>query len=347
MVKGLIALFVIGYFSISVSAQTATLSIGRETVCAGQEVLVPVFATNITDLAAITLYIGFDPDKLSFLSLENIHPSLNGLIFSLNTVPLARIGIAWSNISPAQFSNEKIFDVRFLNNSGAGNVVFKSGCQLADINLSVINTTYVDGEVVDNTPVITMQPVNMKVKHGQDVSFNLGAINASDFSWYESADQGLSWHMLNEGGIYSGVQTGAMAISGVTLSMNSYRYKCIVNSGNCTLHSEYGILEVDSLTGLNENTESAFSRIVVSPNPCKRQTYIRIKFTEPGFLHLTIFDCLGNLLHKIESTINEPGLREFELDMASEKDGLYFFRADLKSGNRSSQHSGRILKRSF
>lgn len=347
MLKGIIALLVIVYFSISVSAQTATLSIGRETVCAGQEVLVPVFASNINDLAAITLYIGFDPDKLNFIGLENIHPSLNGLIFSLNTVPLARIGIAWSNISPAQFSNEKIFDIKFLINSGAGYVVFKSGCQLADINLSVINTEFVDGEVVDNTPLITVQPVNAKVKDGQDVNFNLVTNNATGFSWYESVDKGFSWNTLSDDGKYSGVLTGELTIKRVTQFMNENRYKCVVNSANCTLHSESGILEVDSLTGLIEKQESAISNVNVSPNPCTRLTHIGVHFAEPGALNITIFDCLGNLINKIESTISKPGFQEFELNMASEKDGLYFFRAVLKSANRSSQHSGKILKRSF
>ena len=65
--------------SVEPSSQTVTATIGSVTASPGEEVLVPVDVTDFLDVGAITFFIGYDENVLTFVGLENINSEVAGI----------------------------------------------------------------------------------------------------------------------------------------------------------------------------------------------------------------------------------------------------------------------------
>lgn len=51
------------------------------------------------------------------------------------------------------------------------------------------------------------------------------------YQWEISTNGGVSWSNVTDDGLYNGSLTSVLAITGVTASMNDYRYRCVVSDG--------------------------------------------------------------------------------------------------------------------
>jgi hypothetical protein len=86
------------------------------------------------------------------------------------------------------------------------------------------------------TPTITSQPSNMAVCNGGTATFSVsstGGFPAPTLQWQEKTPGG-SFTNLSNGGVYSGVTTSTLTITGATLAMNGNQYRVILTSGTCT-----------------------------------------------------------------------------------------------------------------
>lgn len=115
------------------------------------------------------------------------------------------------------------------------------------INVSPNTTTmyYVRGEggcvsagscasvevVVNDAPSISSNPNSSTINDGGNASFSVTASNATSYQWQENTGSGFS--NITNGGIYSGATTSTFNITGATVSMNGYLYRCVV-TGNCS-----------------------------------------------------------------------------------------------------------------
>lgn len=87
---------------------------------------------------------------------------------------------------------------------------------------------------VTNCPVpscfpitITGHPANQSVCPGTNTSFTVAATPAGvSYNWQE--DRGSGFVYLSNGGVYSGVTTATLNLTGVTASMNGYKYRAVV-----------------------------------------------------------------------------------------------------------------------
>ncbi len=242
------------------------LSIENMAVCAEQEVLIPVKGSQINNLAALSLHISYDTNSLRFIGVTNITQQLTELQFGLNMNPEANIGVAWSSLNPIQFTNNKLFDLKFYLKSLYSPVTFLPTCQLADLSLQSIEAVYSNGGVTNNVPVILNQPDNQKTVVGGNVSFDVEA-TCEQFKWQESRDGGTSWVTLQENSIYTGVTTAQLSIHNLAQSFNGYLYRCNVVSGNCSLNSEDALLTIEASNGLNDPEGSFLTTIKIIPNP--------------------------------------------------------------------------------
>ncbi|MGC4101780.1 T9SS type A sorting domain-containing protein [Ferruginibacter sp.] len=88
---------------------------------------------------------------------------------------------------------------------------------------------------VNTAPAITTQPVaGTTICAGQNTAYTVGANGtALTYQWQVSTDGGANYSNLANGGVYSGVTTNTLSITAATVTMNTYRYRCIV-SGTCT-----------------------------------------------------------------------------------------------------------------
>lgn len=97
-----------------------------------------------------------------------------------------------------------------------------------------------------NTPVsVTTQPANQTGCAGGNVSF-MAVASGTGFSyqWQESTDGGSSYSNLTNTGIFSGVTTNSLTLSGVTASYDTRRYRVVVTGSCNAVNSSSAVLTV-------------------------------------------------------------------------------------------------------
>lgn len=102
---------------------------------------------------------------------------------------------------------------------------------------------------VNTAPAITGQPANASVCTGSNQTFTVTATGTSlSYQWYISTDNGTTFNLLPNGGVYSGATTNALTITGVTAGLNNNQYRCVI-TGVCPvspLTSNAAVLTVSS-----------------------------------------------------------------------------------------------------
>ncbi|MBZ0098684.1 MAG: hypothetical protein K8F30_06345, partial [Taibaiella sp.] len=85
--------------------------------------------------------------------------------------------------------------------------------------------------VVDATPAIISHPKDSTICANSTGAFISAASNASSYQWEVSTDGGTNWNNVSNGSIYSGATTPSLIITGGTVAMNGYKYRC---KASCT-----------------------------------------------------------------------------------------------------------------
>ncbi len=78
-------------------------------------------------------------------------------------------------------------------------------------------------------PAITGHPSGSTICQGSNTTFSITATGASTYQWQVSTNNGTSFENLNNDGVYSGVSTTTLTITGATVSLNNNLYRCIAS----------------------------------------------------------------------------------------------------------------------
>ncbi|QNM84508.1 tandem-95 repeat protein [Polaribacter pectinis] len=94
---------------------------------------------------------------------------------------------------------------------------------------------------------ITAQPTDKTIISGANTSFTV-ATTGNVFQWEVSSDNGTSFHTILNNGVYSGVHTNTLNITGVTVSQNNYLFRLRVSKTDyvCEVISNQAKLTVSS-----------------------------------------------------------------------------------------------------
>ena len=135
------------------TAGNATLSMPQKIVQQQSVVDVPVEATGLSNVGAITLEIQFDPTKVIFLYMDGVHNELldHGSFLQNSTSGLYTF--AWT-VNPSETqgvtipNNENLFVLHYFYVNGVADLEFNTAtCAIADFATTSINTTYIDGQL--------------------------------------------------------------------------------------------------------------------------------------------------------------------------------------------------------
>jgi len=98
-------------------------------------------------------------------------------------------------------------------------------------------------------PYISNSPASVAVNPGGNTFFTVAA-GGSNLTYQWQENQGSGWNNLSNTGVYSTVTTAILNLTGVTSSMNTYQYRCVV-SGSCppVLTSGSAILTINAPAG--------------------------------------------------------------------------------------------------
>ena len=107
---------------------------------------------------------------------------------------------------------------------GAYNVTV-TGTAGAEVKSIVLTYTVSPGA----GPSITAQPTAQTICTGTNTTFSITSAAATGFQWQESTNGGGTWGNITNGGVYSGATTATLTLTGVTVGMNNYQYRCIAS----------------------------------------------------------------------------------------------------------------------
>jgi hypothetical protein len=158
----------------------------------------------------------------------------------------------WTAIPGATSSTYTINGITAGMNNTGYRVIVSGACPPAvTSNCALLN--------VVTSVAVTTQPTDATTCVGDNVSFTVvGSGTGVIYQWEESTN-GTTYTPITNGGIYSGAQTGTLTISGVTASMNGYKYRAQLSNSTCTTPgvSNAATLTVNTLPAINAHPQNA------------------------------------------------------------------------------------------
>ncbi len=118
-------------------------------------------------------------------------------------------------------------------------IINSNGCEGNRTAVAVTGTS---------SPVIITQPVSSTVcTSSPNTSFSLLASgSALSYQWEVYPTPAGPWTTVTNGGIYSGALTNTLNITGATIGMTGYQYRCVVTTAACSVTSDPVTLSVTS-----------------------------------------------------------------------------------------------------
>lgn len=211
-----ILLFVQGF----VSAQNAPVTtISNADGCPGDTLTFQVSVSNFSQITAISLRIDFDPSKLTFVSLTDVNPVLNGSLNNTVNVSasLSKTLFIWSDMNPATLGNGAVlFELHYILNQGNPQLMFNNSdnlggdCEYADavgdpLNDLPSSSYFVNGSTTNNAPVAPAWIA------ASDSSFCAGSTGIQLWTQEIANAEGYNW-TLPAGALISGNQTNDTVI---------------------------------------------------------------------------------------------------------------------------------------
>ena len=129
--------------STSVQVGSATAS------CPGDVVTVPITISDVSDLAAISMALNYNPQAVSYVSYSGVHPSIasNFLINNVN----GQVRVAWFDLNPVNFGpTTTLFNLVFNVQDPSAlswNINTPGDCELGNLNGDIIPTTFNNGNI--------------------------------------------------------------------------------------------------------------------------------------------------------------------------------------------------------
>lgn len=224
--------------------------------------------------------------------------------------------------------------------SGAGTseifVSFDENAESGNINVYGVNecgngTISPDFFVfIEEGPAIINQPVTPDTVYAGNgvASFTAEATGLElTYQWQEFIDE---WADLSNGGFYSGVLSPTLTITNPIISMNGYKYRCIV-SGFCeppAITNGNAQLIVVLYTGLNNDyLNGVVSQIDLSfksfPNPFNDQVLFTYTIPAKGHVRIEIVDIAGEIILELNNEIELMGNYKTRCIMKQLKPGIY------------------------
>ena len=154
-------------------------------------------------------------------------------------------GSGFSNLSNGGVYGGVTTNTLTLTGAGLGMNGYKYQCVLTTTGGCTL-TSNAGTLTVNANPSITAQPANKTICANASTTFSITASGpAISYQWQE--DSGSGFGNLSNGGVYGGVTTNTLTLTGAGLAMNGYKYQCVLTTtGGCTLTSNSGTLTVNA-----------------------------------------------------------------------------------------------------
>lgn len=134
--------------------------------------------------------------------------------------------------------------------------------------------------VVNPLTIISLDPVDHTIYALTNTSFSVTATGASPLSyqWQVSTDGGFSYSNVSDGAVYSGSISNTLNLTNTPISMNGYKYQCVVTGACSTVTSG-----------------SALLTVLKRPTTLTYDGDLSVQYSDPVSLSATLIDDLSGL----------------------------------------------------
>ena len=229
------------------------------------------------------------------------------------------------------------------------------GSNASDGSISVYGANaYGSGELsppfqiaVFASPVILTQPVSADpVNAGSGIASVTVIANGEGltYKWQEFVSD---WSDIINDEVYTGSTTDSLIITFPPVSMNGYRYRCIL-SGNCEpsiITDGNAMLTVNEMVDINipqpaENDKHIF---VAYPNPCKDLTTFRYYLPENCEVKMDIRNLVGKVVNTLTFLSQHDGFYEKSIEIDQLAPGIYYAVLHTKFENNLSERTVKLV----
>jgi hypothetical protein len=206
---------------------------------------------------------------------------------------------------------------------------------------------------VDEAPVITVQPMSSDTVYAGNgiATFSVTATGMNNsYQWQEYV---TNWNDVGDGDIYAGALTSTLTITNPPITMNGYKYRCIV-SGNCepsaTTDGNAELIVVLN-TGLDDyakiNSASDLLKFKSFPNPFSNQ--ITFAYTAPskGNILIKIINIYGENVMTLTSQVEAEGSHLLPVNTKHLKPGIYAATIIFKSDKVINSNILKIISNNY
>ncbi|MFZ1801239.1 MAG: FG-GAP-like repeat-containing protein, partial [Chitinophagaceae bacterium] len=216
--------------------QSTTLSIYRNISTPG----VISFATKVD------FFVGLYPQHVAIGDLDG--DGKPDLAVGNNANFRAIVTVFKNTCSVGSISFASKFDYTF-NNWGPRDIEIGDvdGDKLPDIIVSTYGSNIISillNSTVCTAAAVNTQPSDSSICAGSNSTFLVFSTNAKSYQWQENAGSG--WNNLMNNALYSGCLTDTLSITGATVIMNNYQYRCILSNECGNTNSDSAKLSVIS-----------------------------------------------------------------------------------------------------
>lgn len=164
----------------------------------------------------------------------------------------------------------------------------------------------------------TTQPANVSTPALATVHFTVvDTGTGTTLQWQENP--GTGYVNLTNTGIYSGVTTATLTMTGVTSTMNTYNYRCVVSGAICVDTSDNAKLTIVTVTSVT--AANAVPAITIIPNP----TTGDITISGAGKTDIRVYNSVGQLIKEARNADN--------ISIANSPAGLYVVKLFNEKGD--------------
>jgi hypothetical protein len=304
--------------------------------CPDEIVAVPVEGFALEDVIEFGIFISYNPSVATFTGLANVNPVIEGATATVQTVPVPHVQIAWSAAIGVSIPDGLLFELVFDFNQGTTPLIFMQQSFALSADLFQYTLTMINGQISTFAlPEINAHPANLTIYSGSDANFTVEATGAEHYQWFESQNSGTSWDMLQNQGLYSGVETAELTLTSVPVAYDQYQYRCLVSSAHCDVNSNAALLTVDTLSSVNEFKKPGIRNFnLISYQLVGQHLKLTYNLPRAGILNIRFYDLTGKMIQLEVFTVQQAGKEIIPLGLkGEEKTGLILMQSHLHTAN--------------
>ena len=204
-------------------------------VCQGDTINVPVIASRLDSVAAISLALKYNDTAMTYVGYTGLRSDMVSTS-SIGTAP-GQVRMAWFGLTPliSNSADTLVYYQFVVHQPGSfgWNIQVQGDCELADLNLNILDYCFEGGSLslVDTVTILSSSQGPYIVEVGDSIHLNVqssGTLNQRWQIWNGNLSQ---WDNLQDNGAYQGTSTPSLTYHCLTYQRPFPKFRLELSNG--------------------------------------------------------------------------------------------------------------------